>query len=687
MSITIPLSVRRFLSWCLLACMGMASIEALGYGLAGGEGASTLALFAQRFSWTCCVTLVAVVLTWLLVWFFLVWLGGVRSGIALFFMLLFFTALDFATLCLDMAYRGSPKPAIPEPVMFVVFAYIVLVLSMLVSAILGKILRNRNLADTSPRLFAALALALTGIAFGIWAGKTALMPVQGSALMAALVAAGMVAVAVLWWFGGTKRRLRVVLCAAWIIVLAPLLWAHFTAPPPPAPSASETGASHNVKRVILLTLDTLRHDAMGCYAPKTGATPRLDEFAKEAAVFTNAFSSAPWTLPAVVSLMTGTSPQVHQVLEDGNAAPAKLPTLAEYFKRAGYRTGAVGYNTILLPRTKLDRGFDKYRWFPVQTVRLETFDAGLTPWLMSVFTVQSANADILTNFAIKWCKENATQDFFLWVHYFDPHMPYAPPKPFEPADPEQAAMGGRFADLDNARIGHTGLDAKRRPWIRALYDAEVRYMDAEVGRFLDTLREMGLYDDSLIIVTSDHGEEFWDHDRFEHGHTMYNELLRIPLMAKLPQSHTSTTVDSYVGTQAILPTVLELCGIAPDTPQALPASFLPLLRDPHAPFNEKPILGGGSLFVDHMNSVIFDHMKYVHFEISGHEMLFNLDRDPQELDSIVFQDAAALAKGRELLDAAMTTAPRLRDQLGIGQEKSAPLAPQETLSLQALGYL
>ena len=120
------------------------------------------------------------------------------------------------------------------------------------------------------------------------------------------------------------------------------------------------------------------------------------------------------------------------------------------------------------------------------------------------------------------------------MHYYDPHQPLEPPLEYMGNAKAPAGMGRRFKDKINVRAGMLKLSAEQREWVRKLYDDEVRYVDENVGRLLGHLRETGQYDDALIIVASDHGEEFWEHDGFEHGHTLYNEVLRVPLMIKLP---------------------------------------------------------------------------------------------------------------------------------------------------------
>jgi arylsulfatase A-like enzyme len=293
----------------------------------------------------------------------------------------------------------------------------------------------------------------------------------------------------------------------------------------------------------------------------------------------------------------------------------------------------------------------------------------------------------LTDRAIQWVKNNAEQDGFFWLHYFDPHIPYMPPTEFLPTDPRQRAMGSLFWDVKLARGGSVARSAEERAWIRALYDGEVRYVDAQVGRLLDALKELGIYDDALIVLTSDHGEEFWDHGHFEHGHTLFNELIRVPLLVKLPANREGKTVDAFVTTQAVTPTILDVCGVAPNAAGALPPPLSPLLGDMPEPVAAQPLFSGSTLFQDPAESVVFDGMKYIRTTLSGRELLFNLKEDPKELDSVAVQDPESLARGRQLLDAELAAAPALAEKLGIHTVAGDQLDPRDILNLQTLGYL
>ncbi|MGD8331697.1 MAG: sulfatase-like hydrolase/transferase, partial [Acidobacteriota bacterium] len=317
---------------------------------------------------------------------------------------------------------------------------------------------------------------------------------------------------------------------------------------PPAPlNASATG-SVDVGPVILLTVDTLRADRVGSHATDSGEslTPNLDRLGDQSAIFTNARSTAPWTLPSFASIFSGLDPAVHGTVQSSNVFPDALTTLAERLHAAGYRTAAIGDNPFLAPRANLAKGFESYTWFPRPQRGSMLGERLLERWgPRAPWNLVYVSTDDLTRFASNFLVEQPNGAFFLWLHYFDPHLPYAPPSP------PPAKEGAEFDrvdgnDLRSIRTGHWVPTQEERRRIEVLYDAEVREVDDAIGQVLELLQRKGWYEDSLIVFASDHGEEFFEHGGFEHGHSVYDELLRVPLMIKLPRMKEAVTIASPV---------------------------------------------------------------------------------------------------------------------------------------------
>ena len=682
------ISFFRTLLWCFLTSIVLSAMEAMAYFMAPANGAPlSFTEFYQRFSITCAILLTSIVITWFFLWFFLVWLGNVRNGMALFFMITFFMLCGYLVILLDLLFMYTSKYDAHWALLMRYFISFALIGAVTGSLILGKISRRFLWMHVPLRAFLILSVWFLSLAFVVWRRYTfpeALDAVVFWSIYAGAVIAGAV---LLWWLCKTPRRLVIIAVPLFIAVIAPFFVSLAVRPPIPPLAHSVPGGVVSIKRVIMITVDTLRRDAVGCYNPDVDYTPQMDRFAGDCTLFNNAFSSAPWTYPAVASILTGLAPAVHSLTDGKSALPENVPTMAEAMRNAGYHTAAIGFNGLLTARSKLDRGFQEYHWVPVQSVQVPNFDIGLTHNLLKACGSRKPDGAGLTDHAIQWLKKHSGQEFFLWLHYFDPHMPYTPPVPFQPTDPEMLARGTRFSETRAGRMGSTAKTAEERAWIRTLYEGEVAYVDAQLGRFLDTLKQLNLYEDSLILLTSDHGEELWDHGRFEHGHTLYNELIHVPLLVKLPGVQPQTRVDASVSTQAVAPTILELCGVQTQASESMSPSFSSLFDAQDQSFLEAPIFGGAPIFHEPLESVVFDRMKYVRSVLSGQEWLFNLAEDPEERNSLVYLDPASAVKGRQLLEAAREADERVITELGIQKSDADRLNPEDIRSLEALGYL
>ena len=319
--------------------------------------------------------------------------------------------------------------------------------------------------------------------------------------------------------------------------------------------------------VLMVIIDTLRADKLGAYGNGRGLTPNLDALAAEGVLFEQASAHAPWTLPSTASIFTSLYPRQHGAGGDSMAftrLARNVPTAAAVFRTAGYDTAAI-VNVDFLGRTfGLDRGFDH-------------FDA-----VANGNNHDARRAEGTTDAALAWLEEERDRPFFLLVHYFDPHAAYAPPQPYrrrfaEPEDRENGWVFGSREDMERLRAGRLELDPDVMRRAEALYDGEIAYTDAHVGRLIDGIDEMGLGDDLCVVVTSDHGEEWLDHGDFEHGHTLYEELLHVPLVMRLPGMREAKRIPTSVRHVDLLPTLCAITGtIRRETFEG--ESLLPLVR-------------------------------------------------------------------------------------------------------------
>lgn len=304
--------------------------------------------------------------------------------------------------------------------------------------------------------------------------------------------------------------------AAWVCALVALVGLAGCAP---------DGADPMRPDIVLIVIDTLRADHVGIYGSERPTTPHIDALAREGSHYRRAFAQSSWTLPSMTSLLTGLLPHKHRVGRDpedhkrfGRLAP-EIPTLAERLADVGYARGAIMNNTFLAPEFGLARGFDDYDY------------RGATKW-----KVRSAEDTV--DAALAW---TADQDrpYFLVVHFMEPHLFYDPPEDVRgvftgdgPA-PVDVPFGTNRA-IARIAAGELAFDAVARDYIEKLYDEEILYVDRAIGRLARGLRDRARWDRTVVVVTADHGEEFFDHGGFEHGHTLYGELVRIPLIVRGP---------------------------------------------------------------------------------------------------------------------------------------------------------
>lgn len=436
------------------------------------------------------------------------------------------------------------------------------------------------------------------------------------------------------------------------------------------------------RRILLLTADALRADALRMYRADAPPTPHLEELASRSVVFRNAYSASSWTLPSIGSLMTGLPPLTHQLTGTGVQLPSEFPTLAQRLREAGFATAAVVENTILDPSTNLLRGFDEYAAFPRRD-RLLHEPLGrrvLRRLFPSRFPLGGSRE--VTATAREWLLRNWNRDFFLWVHYYDPHVPYEPPAEFLPPHRPPASIGTAFYDSTHIRLGRM-LTPRERSWIRMLYEAEVRFVDSEVGKLLNTLRELGLYDETLILFTSDHGEEFWEHGGYEHGHALYEEVVHVPLMVKLPGATEGAVIDARVANWHLMPTVLDRVGARPAGPCAGSPS-LAVYFDPRGPNRrDQEILLSSLLYFQDQVGFISGHRKFIRKLMDEKEETYDLRRDPREQDPRAGE--TSLLKAR--LDVVSAYYQGIRDCYA-PKVKPIPTRGQYALErLKALGYI
>ena len=483
-----------------------------------------------------------------------------------------------------------------------------------------------------------------------------------------------------------KKTAGSLLCVAAFAVLAT-----GCAPAEPPPS------------MVVIVIDTLRADHLGVYGYEERPTsPNLDARADSAAVFDRAYTTAPWTLPAFGSLFTGQVPTRHGagvIVEDITKAEGldslrdlvvqpdnsffklddSLPTLASMLAEAGYATAAIVNNAFLSPEFGVDRGFGTYDYFA---------------------PVPERSAETATDLALAWLDgrdaAGAEAPFMLLVHYFDPHMPYAAPAPFL----------GRFADQyvgdeftlplrDMTRLRYPIRD-RAEGWERyaaietALYDEEIAYTDGELERFLAALDQRGFLDNGYLLLTSDHGEEFHDHGWVEHGRTVYDEIIRVPLMVWGPGVEAGH-YEVPVSMVDVMPTLLDVAGVATDAEFAGVSLRLAMGEGPATSRQsvlrfDRPLIAERILYGDEKKALIRWPWKMLADIDDSAQLLFDLSTDPGEIGGLKLDSLDEDGRDRLLRMMAQLQTIMLDSDAGV-RGQGASLSEETLRTLRNLGYL
>ena len=391
--------------------------------------------------------------------------------------------------------------------------------------------------------------------------------------------------------------------------------------------------------------------------------------------------------------MTGLTPFVHGFRRSEDAFPRKAQTLAEYMRDAGYQTGAVGYNYHLAKHLApaLARGFGTYDIHPTAP-KPRTLAFSLVRELEPRAYLGRWKTPHLTEGARSWlARTTPSESFFFWLHYFDPHAPYAPPADLAPEGEPDPLIGPATVNTlhVDALVGAIDITPDRLSWIRRLYEAEVRYVDAHIGRTLETLDELGLYEDSLIVTTSDHGEEFFEHGHLDHGHSLYDPLLRVPLMVKLPRRMRDAAypheVEEHVSNIAVTPTVLDLAGVPHDPGSFSAASLATDWRGESA--EPRAVFSTGIYAGQQQQAVSFGRWKYIRGEHYPVRELYDVEADPLESVELSRAHPDVVQEADRLLNSHLEQAARLRRLHGLETAEKADFDRQDIENLRSLGYV
>ena len=319
--------------------------------------------------------------------------------------------------------------------------------------------------------------------------------------------------------------------------------------------------------ILLLVADTLRADHVGAYGYGKARTPHLDGLARSGAIFDPAYASASWTGPATASILTGLHPSTHGFMTYQNRIRGDAASVAGIFSLAGYRTAGFAANPIVSPRFGFGEGFDLWDadLEPDPLARHAEAPLALTLQRLGLWKRPEIfpRADRVVDRALGWLDRVPDKPFFLYLHFMDPHDPYAPPAEFDEAAGESAAsdLTMQFGTLQAIAQGRRAAGPADLERMIQLYDGAISYMDQEIGRLLDQLARRGLRDRTIVLFTSDHGEEFNEHDGLGHEHSLHEELVRLPFIVAGPGIPAGRALWGPARQIDVAPTLLEAAGL------------------------------------------------------------------------------------------------------------------------------
>jgi arylsulfatase A-like enzyme len=418
--------------------------------------------------------------------------------------------------------------------------------------------------------------------------------------------------------------------------------------------------------IIIVDVDTLRADHLGCYGYRRATSPHIDAFAGEAVFFGWAFSQAPNTPPSQASNLTGLYPSTHGMVFDEDRVPEEVVTLAEALAGHGYTTAGFHDGGYMREVFRIGQGF-------------ATYDDNRGQGLKAIGPK-----------AESWLREHADENFLLFIHTYDPHTPYAPPAPFDRTfmDGVAAPTPGfepTTKQMNEIRLSKFTKNPLTLPpndlaYSIALYDGEIRYVDEWFGGFWRVVRELGLDRRATVVFLSDHGEEFQEHGSVMHE-KLYATVTHIPFMIRLPGGRLARRVDVVVESVDLMPTLLELAGAA--VPAGVQGSSLvPLLTGrpapgPQAAFSESPFFGRSRAVA------LGDHHLLLNTKTGATE-LYDVRNDPLEQVDIAASKPPVLEIMAGLL---RTWEDRVAASTVEGTGEPAPLDEETLEQLRALGYV
>ncbi|WP_428267424.1 sulfatase [Haliangium sp.] len=448
---------------------------------------------------------------------------------------------------------------------------------------------------------------------------------------------------------------------------------------PPTDSAKpavKTSLPGRPKNVILILIDTVRAESFEAVRPGNQVvTPVYDAFAERSTVFVNAYNNENWTKPSVATTLTGLYPSTHDTKKDESKLSDEVELISERLSKQGFATAGFVANGYVSDKFGFEQGWDSFRNYIRENRKSE--------------------AEYVYGDALSWVTEHkqkaAGKPFFLYIQTIDPHVTYKVERPYTQHYFQQEYSGPLGPTVDATELQdlskgkRTGTEADLA-WLRALYHGEVTYHDEHMGKFFTAIEGMGLFEDTLIVITNDHGEELGDHGKFGHGHTLFDELLRSPLLMHFPGLfEAGAKVPEVVETVDITPTILDALGLEP-LAEADGSSLLPLIQGKPV---QRPFYAV-SEFLDGRRAVHVGNWKLMR-STSTWAHLYNVANDFDEDENLIETALIARRMCEVHLGEGLATPDKSKRQQDITtrrkfQAGQADIDPVMRKQLEALGY-
>jgi len=446
-------------------------------------------------------------------------------------------------------------------------------------------------------------------------------------------------------------------------------------------NSTRTTQNSGKLNVVLIVVDTLPAKQLGIYNSTLDNSPTIDGLAKDGATFTMARSVSSWTKPSIASLFTSKPPSEHFVNSIKDKLPEREDTLAELFKAKGYKTAGFVSHTIIGPRSGYQQGFDEYK----QLNTHKNTHAAIT----SPEVIDNGN---------QWLNSVNDDRFFLFLHLFDPHFRYLDHEGYTQADDYKGDLKPKMSL--NALMRRKGdFTPEDIEYLKDLQREEVAFTDHHISRLIEHLKSLGKYQDTIIVITADHGEEFMEHTSLGHTETLFDELLHIPLIFHAPGRVRALVDNTPVNLLDVAPTVFELATgetIKKARGASLAKSILAgekagLERDLFAEVAYRQVSQGDRLQPNLIAVMSPDGYKLIHDRGRSRWMLYNLNNDPEEKVNLatvevdrVIELKKKLAKLEALHDAGLKPVEEDRD-IANEEPSESNLSPDGLKNLKSLG--